>query len=1162
MIVFRQIQIKDYIQRYSSIPPTIDELERYRSEVGEYFKNVFCGSDEEFQKNEINRLLCNVYGYRANTKEKVDSAIYVNGEAQVLIEAKAFDKKGEFPKSKNDLVSKALAQAILYFLRETQENDNNSIRHIILCNPCEFYLFDAKNFLIFSDDKTILKAYKNCEKKKGLVVKNNKFYDDVKKYLKSGFEGELPFVYFSLRNDLKNQELSQIYQLLSPSVLLKERKNFDCNTLNKEFYNELLYILGLQEISGGGGGKVLIRVSEVENTLSNSILSAFNGIDEESVFSLLITWNNRILFLRLLESMLLNFKHIKQPFLDCSVIKDFKTLQTLFFDVLAKTPDNRRQSLPQSFLEIPYLNSSLFDRTPLELSGKEIGLLDSCHLPLFSRSILKKSEDFKDKKSLPLLEYLFEFLHSYKFTTTSKDVVDNIDTSWDILISSSVLGLVFEKLNGYKEGSFYTPSFITSNMCSQSIALSVLEKFNSTYQWECKNLRELKEQMGFNHFLERREEYLDKLLSLKICDPSVGSGHFLVSALNEMIKIAYDLGLVPSLYEANLEIKSDEIILRVQGEVHQYVKFPFNNPISHKIQSGMFELKKKVIENCLFGVDINPISCEITKLRLWIELLKYSYYQLDENSKPTDSLVTLPNIDINIKSGNSLISYFDTKDSLSHIKDIKSQIAKYKELVKLYKEGIYESKTILDEQISQLHKSFMRSCFSSKFTREIKSFDEQCNRYSQSYGDYLVKDDELLCKFVHRSLFDLSFDESEAKRDFLALRESYKKIFSLEDNKPFEWRFAFPEVLDEEGNFLGFDCLLANPPYVVVNKKNYPSYKWNMDLYMMFFELAFKLTKRNGYIHYIVPRFWLVNKDCKGMRDFMLNHIDLISLTESNPFEMAVTENVITLIKNSEPQSECFEHWKERDEIFTYIKNVDKEVFKSNQNNEIVLSYTPEILKVLNKINQSSISLGNVSKSKRGVEFGKDFVKNNSQKGNKKILMGYEVRPYCLEWQETYIDIELPNVKRMADFFDCEYMIYLRRVDNRLTATISNEKYAFIKNLYGIECFSQTHHKLILALLNSKMMNFYYLAKFTTKKEKVFPEIQSYLFNQLPIKTITKENEGVVEEIIGLVDRILQIKQKDFEANIQEFEEQIDTLVYALYELDQEDIKIIEKEKE
>ncbi len=672
MIRFAHISLKDFIKKHNPQEPKKETIENFEKEINSLLENAPRQDDEEFQKNEINKFLKNTYGYDCNTRKKVDSAIRVDGEVQVLIEVKALDKKTEFPKNRENPLSKAFCQMVLYFLEEIEKEKNNSLKHTIICNAHEFFLFDCKDLLFLRDDKRIKDFYKKCAKKEGTDPKTKRFYSDLEEYLKKDFQGELRYTHFNL-SSYDPKELPLIYQVLSHEVLLKQRKTLDANTLNKDFYEELLYILGLEEQNDKG--KILIKPSRTKNSLSDALKEQYNNLDDEEVMALLIAWNNRILFLRLLESLLISFEHFEKPFLTIENFKNFNDLNTLFFEVLAKKNSERLKEIKEDKIleKIPYLNSSLFDKTPLELKGHEIKLLDNKELEIYKNSVLKKHEDYQKDKPLPLLEYFFAFLRLYKFTTTPKDIKDNTDTSESRLINPSVLGLVFEKLNGYKEGSFYTPSFITSYMCKESITPIVRDKFNQTYEIECDNLKELKNYPKNSYKEGKRKEYLNTLLTLRICDPAVGSGHFLVSALNEMVLIAYELGLITSLpLDATLELENDEILIKISNKSFIYTRPSSEKEQSHQIQKELFELKKSIIENCLFGVDINPNSCEITKLRLWIELLKYSYY-IFEKGKNTNALETLPNIDINIKCANSLISRFNLNDDLKKIPNIKKK---------------------------------------------------------------------------------------------------------------------------------------------------------------------------------------------------------------------------------------------------------------------------------------------------------------------------------------------------------------------------------------------------------------------------------------------------------------------------------------------------------
>ncbi len=931
MIRFAHISLKDFIKKHNPQEPKKETIENFEKEINSLLENASRQDDEEFQKNEINKFFLKTYGYDCNTNKKVDSAIYVDGEVRVLIEVKALNNRNEFPKNRENPLSKAFCQMVLYFLEEIE--NNNSLKHAIICNAHEFFLFDCKDFCtLFQNDKEIKKLHKNCAKKEGTDPKTKKFYSDLEEYLKKDFEGELRYTHFNLSDDFK--ELPLIYQVLSHEVLLKQRKTLDANTLNKDFYEELLYILGLEEKNDKG--KILIKPSRTQNSLSDALKEKYNNLDDEEVMALLIAWNNRILFLRLLESLLISFEHFEKPFLTTENFKDFNALNTLFFEVLAKKNNERLSEIKEDKIleKIPYLNSSLFDKTPLELKGYEIKLLDNKKLEIYKNSVLKKDEDYQKEKDLPLLEYFFAFLRVYKFTTTPKDIKDNTDTSESRLINPSVLGLVFEKLNGYKEGSFYTPSFITSYMCKESITPIVLDKFNAIYQWDCENLKALREKIDRNFSNEKAKEYLQLLLTLRVCDPAVGSGHFLVSALNEMVLIAYELGLIASLYRYDLRLENDEIIIHTpKNEVFKYTIPHSENDPHHHIQKELFELKKDIIENCLFGVDINPNSCEITKLRLWIELLKYSYYIFEEG-KNTNNLETLPNIDINIKCANSLISRFNLNDDLKKIPNIKQKIQEYKDLVAQYKDPnpLYPlNKADLINKIQDLKNTFSLTLKDPKTKAELEKAIE---KHIKKYNFFALDDKSLLdgLDYFIPSLFGTlklsPKEEEEAFASYGRIRALRKKLDDAlsggEYHNAFEWRFEFPEVLDDEGDFLGFDCIIGNPPYIrqeqikdlkpLLQKQYQDFYNSTADIYTYFFALSYHLLKEKGFSAFITSNKYARAKYGAKLRELLLKKTTLVSYMELNAlkvFESATVDtSIMNFIKQTPPKESDFKYYE------------------------------------------------------------------------------------------------------------------------------------------------------------------------------------------------------------------------------------------------------------
>ncbi|MFP6247880.1 class I SAM-dependent DNA methyltransferase [Helicobacter pylori] len=1129
----------------------------------------------------------------------------------------------------------------------------------------EFFLFDCKDLLFLEKDKRINKFYESYAKKEGTDSSKPKFYQDLEQYLQEDFQGELRYTHFNLSDDFK--ELPLIYQVLSQEVLLKQKKTLDANTLNKDFYEELLYILGLEEQNDKG--KILIKQSRTQNSLSAALKEQYKNLDDEEVMALLIAWNNRILFLRLLESLLFSFEHFKNSFLIIENFKDFNALNTLFFEVLAKKNNERLPEIKEDKIleKIPYLNSSLFDKTPLELKGHEIKLLDNKKLEIYKNSVLKKNKDYqkqKDLKPLPLLEYFFKFLRLYKFTTTPKDIKDNTNTSESNLINPSVLGLVFEKLNGYKEGSFYTPSFITSYMCKESITTIVRDKFNATYQWDCKDLEALRGKIDRNFSNEKAKEYLQLLLTLRVCDPAVGSGHFLVSALNEMVLIAYELGLIASLYRHELRLENDEIIIHhtPTGEIFNYKKPHSENDPHHQIQKELFNLKKDIIENCLFGVDINPNSCEITKLRLWIELLKYSYYIFEEG-KNTNNLETLPNIDINIKCANSLISRFNLNDDLKKIPNIKQKIQEYKDLVAQYKDPnpLYPlNKADLINKIQDLKNIFSITLKDPKTKAELEKAIE---KHIKKYNFFALDDKSLLdgLNYFTPSLFGTlklsPKEEEEAFASYGRIRALRKKLDDAlsgrEYHKAFEWRFEFPEVLDDEGDFLGFDCIIGNPPYIrqeqikdlkpLLQKQYQDFYNSTADIYTYFFALAYHLLKEKGFSAFITSNKYARAKYGAKLREWLLKKTTIVSYMELNALKVfesaAVDTSIMNFIKQTPPKESDFKYYEPTPNDKDDLKSTRPLSMKQNAlSTESFIFANASFLDLRDKIESIGTPLKDWDiQINYGIKTGaneafiiptekRDAILKNcddAQKDErgmserertkeliKPILRGKDIKRYSYEWAHLwviFIPWHFPNtgspkdmeqnekdfsihypiiyahllshkdelLKRNKDETGKRYEWYcLQRWAASYYQDFEKEKIVYPCIMAKEPCFvyeekgfyapapaniitgDKIEIKYITALLNSKCI--YFAMRKFYMGGGIEGELKTNNLEKIPIPKITEKNQELARKITDGAKQILALKEKDPKANTQRLEKEIDALVYRLYNLTDEEIKIIE----
>ncbi|WQW80753.1 Eco57I restriction-modification methylase domain-containing protein [Helicobacter pylori] len=1150
--------------------------------------NAFLETNQQENENHhndaFNDLLKSVFKYKVKPTKKIDSAILnENNKVEVIIEFKALKNPNEFIK-KGDLNVKAFHESLLYYLTERKEGNNN-LKHLILATIKELYIIDANEFEVFNKDKEIQKAFEDCHDKKGNDPRTKAFYEACQKRLNE-LDRSLKYHHIPL----KKENLALIYQALSPNFLLKIPKYSDANTLNKDFYEELLYILGLEEKNEKG--KTLIKPSRTQNSLSDALKKQYKNLNDEEVMALLIAWNNRILFLRLLESLLISFNHFEKPFLTTDNFKDFNALNTLFFEVLAKKNSERLPAIKENKIleKIPYLNSSLFDQTPLELKGHEIKLLNNEPLEIYPKSVLKKHEEYQKQKDLPLLEYLFEFLHVYDFTTTPKDIKDNQNKSESRLINPSVLGLVFEKLNGYKEGSFYTPSFITSYMCKESITPIVLDKFNATYQWDCENLKALREKIDRNFSNEKAKEYLNTLLTLRICDPAVGSGHFLVSALNEMVLIAYELGLIASLYRYELKLENDEIIIHTpEDKVFKYTIPHSENDPHHQIQKELFNLKKDIIENCLFGVDINPNSCEITKLRLWIELLKYSYYIFEEG-KNTNNLETLPNIDINIKCGNSLISRFNLNDDLKKIPNIKKKIQEYKDLVAQYKDPnpLYPlNKQDLINKIQDLKNTFSLTLKDPKTKAELEKAIE---KHITKYNDFALDDKSLLDGLDMgvrvKNLFGTPKlspkEEEEAFASYGRIRALRKKLDDAlsggEYHNAFEWRFEFPEVLDDEGNFLGFDCIIGNPPYMQVKKGLYSSIFYpfsegkdigKQNTYKVFIELGFNLVRQKGLISLITQSSIMCDYSAQFTRELLLKYCQIHYFVEFNK-KQKLFSNVIQgvcileFLKDRPNKEHAFKIAINNTQIqmsqIQYEQIKQDEILKFFPLYEIPLIKSGE-MEIVRKIKTDKILFRDLLEKSLQGNINTIHLKDiqDQKETNGRIYKGANCHRYFLDTQYLFAKdnqitqqifeknyyqniIVTQNITGTSD----PYRIHANLIE------VKNQEMLFLHTCNLSYCKEQEHAKFLVGLLNSRLLDWLF------RKTSTNNHVNLYELETLPIPQITKSNKPTADKIIALVDKILQAKAKDPKANTQGLEKEIDALVYRLYNLTDEEIKIIE----
>ena len=1258
---------------YLKVKPNRSQIERFKGNLIQLLNRMDDAESEEFHKNLVTDFLKKTWydpHHFVNTKGRNDLVIH-NGEhagspVGVIIEAKKPANRSEMVTT-NRLNVKAFHELMLYYLRERVTQKNLEVKHLVITNINEWFIFDATTFdRLFAQNKTLVRQFTEFEGGRLADTKTDFFYKQIAAPFLEGITTEIEFAWFNLQEyqkPLRNEDtaddnlLIALYKLLSPEHLLKTPFANDSNSLDKRFYSELLHIIGLAE-SKEGSKKLIGRNREGERNSGSILEDAIVQLDslekisrlehptrygnhlQERLFNvaleLTITWINRILFLKLLEAQLISYHKGDKAyaFLNSDMIRNYDDLNSLFFQVLARKHEERNPDVKTVFAQVPYLNSSLFEPTEIEHNTLFISNLSGeKSIPVIASTVLNDEHGRKRTGKLTTLQYLFEFLDAYDFSSEGSEEIQEDNKT---LINASVLGLIFEKINGYKDGSFFTPGFITMYMCRETIRKAVVQKFNETNHWNCRDLNEV-----YNK-IDDIGEANRVVNSIKICDPAVGSGHFLVSALNEMIAVKSDLKILHDrdgrrLKEYHVEVVNDELIVTdEEGELFDY------NPASkesQRIQEALFHEKQTIIENCLFGVDINANSVKICRLRLWIELLKNAYYKNTGTGNMQPTLETLPNIDINIKCNNSLVSRFALDADLKQaLKKSKWTIESYRMAADTYRNAeSKEQKRAMERLMEDIKKDF-RS--------EISQNDPKLKKLRRLSGE--------LFQMTHQGqLFEMNPKEKAAWNKKVAtltgeIRKLETEIEEIKANKiyenAFEWRFEFPEVLNDDGDFVGFDVVIGNPPYIRQEEfsdikpylqGHFNTFTGTADLYVYFVELSMNLLKHNGDFVFIIPNKWMRAGYGKRLRDFIRQqHIErILDFGDLPVFEEATTYPCIIHLQKKAPNYQFtaanITTLDFPSGLSAYIEENGLKILTEELQTEGWTLTDQKVQKLLAKIREQGIPLGKYVNGKifYGIKTGYNeaFVIDKETRDRliaedprsaeiiKPFLAGRDIKRYQTPLIDKYLILvpkgftiknNLPKdhparwvseppprygdmpYKDAWDWFSNSYPAVathlapfkdkaIQRTDQgdfwwELRACDYYDEFEKPKIVYpnickrpeftliedgtytNQKCFIITHYTpTLLAVLNSRLC--YFLFKSILPKLRGdFYEPSYMYFKDFPIiKTRIEGLENVVRQI-------LELKKNKPHSDTTDLESQIDLLVYRLYGLTYDEVKVVD----
>ena len=784
-------------------------------------------------------------------------------------------------------------------------------------------------------------------------------------------------------------------------------------------------------------------------------------------------------------------------------------LEPLFFNTLneRRTNDLADPRLGDN-VKIPYLNGGLFDKDELD----------------------KKDIDFP----YDYFKELMDFFAMYNFTIDENDPEDS-----EIGIDPEMLGHIFENLleDNKDKAAFYTPKEIVQYMSKESVAQYL--KSNTPEELHTA-IDSLIKQRVVEPVLQNKENarLVNKALSVvKVCDPAIGSGAFPMGVLNVLFDCRHLLyGFIG------------------KNEDFSYAK-----------------VKRDIIQNNIYGVDIEKGAVDIARLRFWLALV------VDENEPQP-----LPNLDYKIMCGDSLLHRFPLDAPFQNVlKDYNQKNGTHYTLDD-YRQWVYDYTEISDHAQKD---TFRQKIEDIKRAVKTELSDKDKGKIAKVRGaiDNLQMDD----------LFGTKKKENEKKikalqKELKALEQQREEI---ESNKiyeqAFEWRFEFPALLDEEGNFTGFDIIIGNPPYGVSIKDQYrkavvglwgnvPDY----EIYYYFIQIAEALLLENGILSFIIPNTYLFNNYAKNYRIGLLdnwNILEILDCTKFKIFESATVFNTINTWKKGNGASTIGYRSTAYIHSFNDFINSPRleisldDLLLFNQNWGLAFFLSPEKATIVNKITRQSstissyfpeISQGLIAYDKYQGQ-SEEIIKSRAyhymqyKEGLKKWLWGEDVKRYQLRWnQKEYIDYcnGIAN-PRQPKFFRGKRLLIREITNPSIYASIATEELYNDPAIIIVKDNSEYSVEVVLAILNSKLGTFYHFNHSPKATKGAFPKILVQDIKDFPLPEVTQEQKSL---LVSLVQEAMGKHQHG--ENPQVIENEIDLLVYHLYGLTYDEVLIVDPE--
>lgn len=756
-------------------------------------------------------------------------------------------------------------------------------------------------------------------------------------------------------------------------------------------------------------------------------------------------------------------------------------LEPLFFGVLNTKQKDRKTlfekegwdlSLLKEWKDVPYLNGGLFERD--------------------------EHDQPKSKFPSEMFKNLFDFYSRYNFTIDENDPDDA-----EVGVDPEMLGHIFENLleDNKDKGAFYTPKEIVQYMCRESLIayLTNCAEENTGHKYpheqtetHVRTLVQTPEQIVPKMSHRQKEDFGKALQEVKICDPAIGSGAFPMGLLNELVRLRISIGAWAD--------KANDIAA----------------------------LKREIIQNNIYGVDIEKGAVDIARLRFWLSIVV-------DSEQPE----ALPNFDYKFMQGNSLLECCDGVD-LSRMLDNEGNTS-----------GRGKKKSKAGE--NQLGLEFVSA--DTKRNLQLKLHDY----FNMADHEQKLRQRNSINESVKNYICQLGISSS-AEEKLSALDPSANQEFFL-------WHTWFKDVLDNGG----FDIVIGNPPYInIANiedevyrnqlKSIFRSTRNKCDLYAYFIEKSFQLTSKNGIVAFIVPVTWKATDSFSKLREiiFKEHSVQQVVNLDIGVFKAIVLPMIVVF--SSEHKTDYSIKIYNKEFGFLYDVGVSEILSSSTLSLDTETPFYEK--KLLQKIEQVDNRLGDIIKFSRGIKTSDDkrFIGYEQKSSEyKKVYRGRHIRPYYFEWAGEYIwyrpDLMKEKVgclPHSSAFFEVPEKLVMQRIGMQLSVAYDDKQNYFLDttNVSRYESINKNYSlKFICGLLNSKLVNFWY-----TRRYKL-PTIGGYELDTIPVPNINLNQQT---PIINLVSQILQFKNKDHDADITALQYQIDKRVYELYGLTEEEMKVVE----